>query len=41
MIYEIIESKREVANTITGTRDDVQREIIDKLTNSLFNTKKK
>lgn len=40
-IYEIIESKREVANTITGTRDDVQREIIDKLTNSLFNTKKK
>lgn len=38
-IYEIIESKREVANTITGTHDDVQREIIDKLTNSLFNRK--
>jgi SWI/SNF-related matrix-associated actin-dependent regulator 1 of chromatin subfamily A len=38
-IYEIIESKRKVANTITGSVDNVQREIIDRLAESLFNTK--
>jgi SWI/SNF-related matrix-associated actin-dependent regulator 1 of chromatin subfamily A len=38
-IYEIIESKRSVANTVTGAEDSVQREIIDKLAASLFNTK--
>lgn len=39
-IYELIESKRGVANDITGTVDDIQRMIIDKLADSLFNTKK-
>ncbi len=39
-IYEIIESKRLVANTITGSADDIQKEIIDKIANSLFNTQK-
>jgi SWI/SNF-related matrix-associated actin-dependent regulator 1 of chromatin subfamily A len=38
-IYTIIESKRKVANTITGSVDNVQREIIDRITESLFNTK--
>lgn len=36
-IYEIIEKKRTVANTITGSSDDIQREIIDRVMNSLFN----
>lgn len=36
-IYKLIESKREIANTITGTVDDIQREFIDKLADSLFN----
>lgn len=35
-IYKIIEEKRKIANTITGTVDNVQREIIDKLSESLF-----
>lgn len=39
-IYELIESKRGVANDITGTVDNIQREIIDRLADSLFNTKK-
>jgi SWI/SNF-related matrix-associated actin-dependent regulator of chromatin subfamily A-like protein 1 len=38
-IYETIESKRSVSNTITGTVDNIQREIIDRLADSLFNTK--
>ncbi len=38
-IYKIIEEKRTVANTITGTTDNVQREIIDRMTQSLFNRK--
>ncbi len=38
-IYKIIESKRKVANTITGSVDNVQREIIDRLSESLFNSK--
>lgn len=38
-IYNIIEEKRTVANTITGTTDNVQREIIDRMTQSLFNRK--
>lgn len=35
-IYEIIEDKRKISDTITGSTDSVQREIIDKLLN-LFN----
>jgi SWI/SNF-related matrix-associated actin-dependent regulator 1 of chromatin subfamily A len=35
-IYEIIESKREIANTITGSADNVQRQVVDKLMDSLF-----
>lgn len=35
-IYEIIEDKRKISNEITGTTDNIQREIIDKLFN-LFN----
>lgn len=35
-IYEIIEEKRKISDTITGTTDSVQREIIEKLFN-LFN----
>jgi SWI/SNF-related matrix-associated actin-dependent regulator 1 of chromatin subfamily A len=38
-IYKIIEKKREVANSITGSEDDVQKEIIDRIAESLFNTK--
>lgn len=34
-IYEIIESKRGVANDVTGTKDDVQRLLIEKLTDLL------
>lgn len=32
-IYKIIESKRIVANSVTGTQDNVQREIIEKFKN--------
>jgi SWI/SNF-related matrix-associated actin-dependent regulator 1 of chromatin subfamily A len=35
-IYQIIESKREVANTITGSEENIQTEIIEKLTKSLI-----
>jgi len=38
-IYKIIEKKREVANTITGNEENVQKEIIDRIAESLFNTK--
>lgn len=38
-IYEIIEKKRTIANTVTGTADNVQKEIIDRVMNSLFNKK--
>jgi SWI/SNF-related matrix-associated actin-dependent regulator 1 of chromatin subfamily A len=38
-IYKIIESKRKIANIITGSADNVQREIIDRIAESLFNTK--
>lgn len=34
--YELIESKRGVADTITGNQDDIQRMIIDKVMDSLF-----
>ncbi len=37
-ILEIIEAKREMASTITGSVDDVQKEIIDRIADSLFNT---
>lgn len=40
-IYKMIESKREIANTITGTVDNIQREFIDKLADSLFNSDNK
>lgn len=39
-IYKIIEAKRATANTITGTEDNVQREIIDRISDSLFKTDK-
>lgn len=36
-IWEIIESKKEIADTITGSNDDdIQREIINKISESLF-----
>jgi SWI/SNF-related matrix-associated actin-dependent regulator of chromatin subfamily A-like protein 1 len=35
-IYQIIESKREVANTITGSEENIQTEIIEKLTKALI-----
>ncbi len=38
-IYKIIEKKREVANTITGSDDNTQKEIIDRITESLFANK--
>lgn len=38
-IYKIIEKKREVANTITGSEENVQKEIIDRIAESLFNIK--
>ncbi len=38
-IYELIEKKRTIANTITGTSDNIQKEIIDRVMNSLFNKK--
>lgn len=38
-IYKIIEKKREVANTITGSDDNIQKEIIDRIAESLFNHK--
>lgn len=40
-IYEIIEKKRTIANTVTGTPDNVQKEIIDRVMNSLFNKKQR
>jgi SWI/SNF-related matrix-associated actin-dependent regulator of chromatin subfamily A-like protein 1 len=40
-IYKIIEDKREISNTITGTHDNVQREIVDNIMGSLFNRKRK
>jgi len=38
-IYDLIEKKRTIANTITGTSDNIQKEIIDRIANSLFNKK--
>lgn len=38
-IYEIIEKKRAIANTITGSEDNIQKEIIDRIMNSLLNKK--
>ena len=39
-IWDIIESKKEVADSILGSNDDdIKREIIDKVRESLFNTK--
>ena len=39
-IWEVIESKKDIADTITGSDDsDIQREIIDKVRESLFNVK--
>jgi SWI/SNF-related matrix-associated actin-dependent regulator 1 of chromatin subfamily A len=38
-IYKIIEKKREVANSITGSDDNTQKEIIDRIAESLLNTK--
>lgn len=38
-IYKIIEKKREVANSITGNEENVQKEIIDRIAESLFNSK--
>lgn len=35
-IYKIIEKKREVANSITGSDDNTQKEIIDRIAESLF-----
>jgi SWI/SNF-related matrix-associated actin-dependent regulator of chromatin subfamily A-like protein 1 len=40
-IYSIIESKRAVANQVVGGEDSVQRELIDRLIDSLFNINKK
>jgi len=38
-IYEIIERKRAIASTVTGTEDETNTEIIDKLADSLFSVK--
>lgn len=38
-IYKIIESKRAIANEVMGVQDNVQKEIIDMVMNSLFNKK--
>ena len=41
-IWEIIESKKDIADTITGSDDsDIQRQVIDKVKESLFNPKNK
>jgi len=36
-IYEIIEKKRSIANAVMGATDNVQKEIIDRVMNSIFN----
>jgi len=38
-IYELIEAKREIANTVTGNNENIQKEIIDRMTTSLFGKK--
>lgn len=38
-IYKIIETKREIANEVTGSVDNIQKEIIDKIASSLFSEK--
>lgn len=37
-IYELIEKKRSMANKVTGNTSYVEKEIIDRVMNSLFNT---
>ena len=38
-VYKIIDEKREISNTITGTVDDVRVDVVDNLIN-LFNQEK-
>lgn len=39
-IWQIIERKGDVAAKVTGTEDNIQKELIDMLSSSLFNSKK-
>jgi SWI/SNF-related matrix-associated actin-dependent regulator 1 of chromatin subfamily A len=38
-IYQLIEKKRTIANSVMGAQDNVQKEIIDRVMNSIFNDK--
>lgn len=40
-IYKIIEGKRSIAGQVTGTVDNTQKEIIDRISNSLLNKENK